>query len=153
MRGETHRRVYRRGVTLALAQIQFGQRQDGGIDMMAMADMMVVVVLVIAMFENCMVMPRMCAGVQIVIMEMRPDGMCITAQVNMHRHRRRPGKLKRDDKQENQNDQTTHAPDANPARSPGKPRRAGANRPSRITLFARLAAARRIHTRRTNRSL
>jgi hypothetical protein len=73
--------------------------------------------------------------------------------VNMHRHRSRPGKLKRDDKQENQNDQATHAPDANPARSPGKPHRAGANCPSRITLIAWLAAARRIHTRRTNRSL
>jgi hypothetical protein len=102
--------MYRRGLTLALAQIQFGQRQNGGIDMMAMADMMVVVVvnILIAMFGERMVMLGMLAGVQIMVVEMRPNRVRIAASMNMHGHRGRPGKLERNNQQKDQGDQAAH---------------------------------------------
>ena len=97
--------------------------------MMAMADMMVVVVvgILIAMLGERMVMLGMRAGVQIVIVKMHPDRVLFTARMNMHPHRRRPGKLERNNQQKNQGDQTAHALDTNPASAPVKPRRAKAN--------------------------
>ncbi len=75
--------------------------------MMTMADMMGVVVVgtLIAMFGQRMVM---LAGVQIMIVEMRPHRVRITTGVNMHGHRGRPGKLERNNQQKDQCDQARH---------------------------------------------
>ena len=94
--------------------------------MMAMADMIVVVVVgnVIALPGEYVVMFRMRAGVKIMVMKMHPDRMRITTRMHMQAHRRRPGKLERNNQQKDQGDQAAHALNANPARASNKPRRA-----------------------------
>ena len=95
--------------------------------MMAMADMIVVVVVgnfIALLGERMVVLGMRRAGVQIMIVKMHPDRVLFTARMNMHPHRRRPGKLERNNQQKDKCDQAAHALNATPARAPNKPRRA-----------------------------
>ncbi len=98
--------------------------------MMTMADMMVTLITGFAIGLGKQAMSQVRAGVRIMIMKMRPDGMVIAADMNMHAHHRRPGKLDRENEQQDQGEQTAHAPNATSANSPLKPCLHGRHRQS-----------------------